>query len=293
MPPEKDKDMNKDQNLDDNKNDDKDKDKDKNDDVKLSKSYVDSIIRDRDRTKKRLKELEEKLSKYEEVVKTAPPKDKVEKMREELEELRKFREEIKKKQQEAELKDKSESERLKIQLKSVEEDYKAKLEELEEELNTTKQTFEQKLQEKEQMLSTLYEQVLEGRIRKIAIEEKAYSPEQIVLMTKHFFKRNEDGEYYAINKKGKEVTVEEFVAEFLRDPANSNLVAVQLPPNKDGDYKRKPPKRSGDDDEIDVSKATPADYASARIAGMDIKQWLEIQKIKKEVIEMKKQQAGG
>lgn len=292
MPPEKDKDINKDQNLDGNKNDDKDKDKSK-DDVKLSKSYVDSIIRDRDRTKKRLKELEEKLSKYEEVVKTAPPKDKVEKMKEELEELRKFREEIKKKQQEAELKDKSESERLKIQLKSVEEDYKAKLEELEEELNTTKQTFEQKLQEKEQMLSTLYEQVLEGRIRKIAIEEKAYSPEQIVLMTKHFFKRNEDGEYYAINKKGKEVTVEEFVAEFLRDPANSNLVAVQLPPNKEGDYKRKPPKRGGDDDEIDISKATPADYASARIAGMDIKQWLEIQKIKKEVLEMKKQQAGG
>ena len=285
------KNVNKDKDI----NGDKDKDKNKDDDTKkLSKAYVDSIIRDRDKAKKRMKELEEKLAEYESVVKSVPPKDKIEEMREELNELRKFREEIKKKQQEAELKDKSESERLKIQLQSITEEYQNKVKELEEELNRTKQSFEQEIQQREQVLNKLYEQVLEGRIRKIAIEEKAYSPEQIVLMTKHFFKRGEDGDYYAINKKGKEVTVEEFVAEFLRDPANANLVAVNLPPNKGGEHKRTPSKKGGDDDDdIDVSKATPADYAAARIAGMDIKQWLQIQKIKKEVTELKKQQTGG
>ena len=210
-------------------------------------------------------------------------------MKKELSELRKFREEVKKKQQEAELKDKSESERLKIQLKAIEDEYQNKLKEMEDKLQETQQTFEQRIKEREQILERLYEQVLEGRIRKIAVEEKAYSPEQIVLMTKHFFRKKDDGEFYAINKKGKEVTVEEFVSEFLKDPANSNLVAVKLPPGDDDLKRRSPKKNKGgeDDDDIDVSSATPADYAAARIAGMDIKQWLKIQKIKQEVTKSK------
>lgn len=272
---------------------DKSKENVKNDKTTYSKTYVESIIRDRDKAKEKMKSLEEQLSELNKKISSVPPEDELAKMKEDLEALRTYREEMEKKKQEAELKDKSESERLKIQLDSIQNEYQTKLKDLEGKLQNTQATYEEKLQKREEKLNKLSIKVLEGRIMKVAIEEKAYSPEQIVLMTKHLFRKNDEGEFYALNNKGKEVTVEEFIAEFLNDEKNSNLVAVEMPASGGGGFggTRKKKKKS-DKSEIDVSKATPTDIAQARIAGFPLEQWLEIQQIKKEIKEAREQSGG-
>ena len=227
------------------KNDVKDKKDKKDDRTTYSKTYVESIIRDRDKAKEKMKSLEEQLSELKKKISSVPPEDELNKMKEDLTALREYREEMEKKKQEAELKDKSESERLKIQLDSMQNEYQTKLKDLEETLQNTQSEFERKIQEREEKLNKLSTKVLEGRIMKVAIEEKAYSPEQIVLMTKHLFRKNDDGEFYAINNKGKEVTVEEFIAEFLKDERNSNLVAVEMPVGGDDKFKKTHKKSCG------------------------------------------------
>ena len=208
------------------------KDKDKKDkDPERLEAELKRVIAQRDSAKADRKKLKKKLEELEEIVNSAPKKEDFEKMMEELKELREFRETKIKEEDERELEKKSELEKAEIrfnkQLEDLKKEMESSLKSREERLNE----FENMLKQKEEQINRLRYSRLDSEIMQAAVKYNAYSPAQIVKLTKDMFEYDENLDkffFYVKDKSGKkivdELTVEEAIKEFLEDESNDNLV---------------------------------------------------------------------
>lgn len=163
----------------------------------------------------------------------APNKAEIDKLAEELRVFKEQEDERKDKQEEEDLKKLSELERQK-RLFDKELD-KVKLtfdEKVQEALNLSKEAKEE-LKKKDDIIVSLTHKTLEGEIARIAGENEAWKPFQIVRLLKDEFEFNDTlGQfiYEKKNDKGKiidDMTVSERVKEFLQDPENENLLKAK------------------------------------------------------------------
>jgi len=192
------------------------------------------VIRKRDEAKADKRKLKEKLDALEKDLKeareNAADPEEIKKVKDELKELKNFKKEMDDKAEEEELKNKTEKERLEVSFNKELKNFKAQLEELKVERDKVLEDREEELKKAKALNESLRRYTLESDILKYAAKNDALKPEQIVKLTRNEFTWDDKEEtfiYLKKDKKGKlidELTVGEFISEYLSDEENENLV---------------------------------------------------------------------
>ena len=206
------------------------KETDTSDDDKVDRSELDKVIEQRQALKRKLKSMEDQLSKTEV---NAQKVDKLESQLKELSKIKKEYDALLKEKEEKELAKKSEAERETIAVRKEYESFK-------DEMESKFSKFDSTLEEKEKEVEGLREKLvgmrkvgLESEIRAAAARYNAVNPDQIVRMLKPDFTYDDHYEafQYQIYHNGKlkdSIDVDEHVKNFLTNEDNSNLVKASV-----------------------------------------------------------------
>lgn len=222
--------------LDDDDDDDDDDPEKLKEKLSFKENEAKKAFEARDREKRKRRKMQEELDSLKEKFGDLPDPDEIKSIKEEYEELKKFKKEQEKRRKEEEEKNMSEVEKLQARLESVEKNYTTKLEEERKRREEIEEQRQKELEQTKKHVHQLRAHKLETEIMKHATKYNAWSPEQIVRLTKPDFIYDEDLDeffYYKKNDKGKkeEVSVKDYVQEFLTAPENENLVKSEANPN--------------------------------------------------------------
>ena len=250
----------------------------------------------RDTAKKERRALQTKITDLENKISDSPDADDVEALRSELESLKEMKEEFEKKKEEEALKGKTDLEKQQLHFNKEIENLRKEMAKRDEDLKKKDEAHKKELEIKEKEIFSQRRFRLDGEIKDIAIDHKAYNPNQIVRMLKDEFEYNADldkFEIYTYDSKGKPLeskSVKERVEEFLTDPKNDNLIQSDINTSgtgtrhsdtttiKDDDYKKKL-----DREEKENLKA------EAEEAGVTVERLLEIRKVRDEAFKKAKE----
>lgn len=232
----------------------KDKDtKDPNERISYLESELEKAISRRDKAVKDRRNLSKKIKELEDNYDNLPSSDEISQLKKDLKALRDFKKEKEKEEEEKELENATELEKVKISMQKQIDLLSAEKENLEEKLNEATQETETKLEKATETINKLRKRTLESDIVNAASKFNAFKPHQIVKLVKSDFVYNEDtGEFvhekYTTNKGEKkyqgELTVEEYVKEFLSDEDNENLVRSPAKNSFHSDKHKKPDDKS-------------------------------------------------
>jgi len=183
----------------------------------------------RDRAKIEARKLKEELEGIKTTQEKAPKVEDIQSLKEELSSLRSMEQERLDKLEADELKNLSEREREKRAFDKELEKFKEKTNLEIENIRKTALEKDKVIEQKDQKIAVLTKKSLEGSIAKLASEQGALNPTQIVRLLKDDFSFNETLNEFIYEKieKGKivdDLTVDERVTEFLQDPDNENLL---------------------------------------------------------------------
>lgn len=184
----------------------------------------------RDRAKAAEKKLKKELEDIKDQLVDAPDKDELNRLSEELQTLKEKEAERQEKIEEEEFKKLSELEREKRRFNKELDKIKESFEDKVNEALSLSKKKEEELNEKESLIQELTKKTLSGEIARIAGENNALKPFQIVRLLKDEFTFNDTiGEFIFEKKNDKgqiidDMTIEERVKEFLEDPENENLI---------------------------------------------------------------------
>lgn len=213
---------------------DKDEDKKKKEKKKKEKFYPEShvkeIIRERDKAKRRRREVEAALEKVKQDLAV------IEDLKAELQELREFKEEAEKKAEEEKLKDMSEIEKIKATSEREIQRLQKEIEKLQNEATTQVNSIKTELEKKEGLIKSLRASQLESEIAKAASKYNPYNMEQVINIVKPKFEYDEETGKWAVIERDdfgdivETKTIKDFIDEFLTNPANENLIRVDISP---------------------------------------------------------------
>jgi len=205
-----------------------DDNKDEKKERTYSEAHVKGLIAERDKAKKLRRAAEATL------VEVKDNLEGIEDLRTELKELRTFKEEAVKKEEDLKLKDASELEKIKIttekEIQRLEKDIEQSQTEAEKKINEI--TIQ--LTKKDAAILELRGFKLESQITKAANKFHPWNAEQIIQIVKPLFSYDEEEAEWKVVKRDKagevesEQTVDEYIAEFLGDPLNENLIKVDI-----------------------------------------------------------------
>ncbi len=215
--------------------DDKGTKKDK--DPEWLEKELKKVIEQRDTLKKDKRRLSRKINELEEKLESAPSKDDFDKLKEELNSLKEFKTAKEKEEEEKMLEQKTELEKAEIRFNKQLEELKSQMESNLKEREEKLSQFEEEIKKREEQINRLRYGKLDAEIMEAAAKFNAYSPAQIVKLTKDMFEYDENLDkffFYVKDKKGDkivdELTVEERIKEFLEDDSNANLVRSDVKP---------------------------------------------------------------
>lgn len=187
----------------------------------------DQFKKDRDKLDSTIKDLQDSMSgmiKSEEL--TAKEK--------ELDQLKKWKDEFDKEQEKKELESKTEVERLQIQLRKTEESFEEKVKEAMKSIEDTRKKEREEFEKLREEANSLRMNGLKAEIVTISSKLNAFNPSQIYSLLKDKFVYVANLNKYAHqvrDERGKlidEMSVEEYVKEFLGKEENENLVKSKI-----------------------------------------------------------------
>lgn len=219
--------------------DEKKANKDKKEkDPNYLESELKKVISQRDSAKKDKRALKKKIEDLESKMTSSLTTEELESLKEEIEELREFRKAAEEKEEEESLKNKTALEKAEINFNKQLEAFKKKTDDEFKKFQDQLKVKETELQKREVEVKDLRKVRAKNEILDVATKMKAYNPSQIVKLLIGDFSYDEDLDtfvYHVKDEKGKlidEKSVEERVREFLEDPDNDNLIESTV--NKGG-----------------------------------------------------------
>ena len=205
-----------------------------NRDPEYLESELQKAIKRRDDAKREKRLLKEKLDAATEDLKKAKENasdpEEVKKLKDDLKELKAFKKEMDEKNEAEELKNKTEKERLEVGFNKELRKFKEQLAELQSENTKIIENRDVEIAKMKKTSEALRRHSLDAEIIKHAVKNDALKPEQIVRLTRSEFEwddQEEDFIYLKKDKKGKvidELSVAEFISEYLSDEENENLI---------------------------------------------------------------------
>ena len=239
------------------------KDSKKEKDPEYLESELKKTISKRDELKREKRRLKESLDALEadlvEAKKGKADPEELKTLRDELKELKTFKQEMDDKAEEEELKTKTEKERLEVGFNKELGKLKEQLTEIQSESQRALDKREEELEKLKQTNSSLQRKSLNSEIIEAAVASNALKPKQIVLLTRSEFTWDEHENsfiYLKKDKKGKiidELTVSEFIGEYLSDEDNENLVRGSVKKGFNSD-KKVTEKSSSKDSDLTITE---------------------------------------
>ena len=174
--------------------------------------------------------LKNKVKKMEEQMKNMTDSDSFKELKEQFDDLKKFKEDFDKKREKEKLDKMDEIERLKLESKKESEKLSKKMDDLKASFEKEKQEKDEALIKADKKISRLRKSTLGVDIMKAAVKMKSWNPEQVVRLVRDDLTYDKDVDRYSYIKrdeKGKlvdELSVEEYVTDFLKREENENLI---------------------------------------------------------------------
>jgi len=253
------------------------------DEAKKAFGKRDQFKGDRDKLADKIKEMEKSM-------KTMIPSDEKDALKEELDELKKFKEDYDKEREEEELKNKTEVERLQLQIDKQAREFQKQLDSFKTKAEEIKSTKDEELEKSRNEINQLRFSKLESEIVREAADLNAWRPSQIYLLTKDKFTYDPDLGKFTYQKRGAnnkledEMSVKEYLTDFLGQEENENLIRSKANPNSFQTHKDKPKDKSTDLG--DLGGFDPKDeeiVKQADFAGMTPERYIKIVKIPQKV----------
>ena len=198
------------------------------------KSEAEKAIKKRDEAKKDKRKLKEQLDTLESALsdakKGAADPEEIQTLRDELKDLKVFKQEMDDKAEEEDLKTKTEKERLEVGFNKELKSLKDQLDEIQTESKRALDKRKDELEKLKQTNVVLQRNSLKSEIIEAAVGKEALKPSQIVRLTISDFEWDDHEQkfiHFKKDKKGKiidELSVSEFIDEYLSDEDNENLV---------------------------------------------------------------------
>jgi len=199
------------------------------DEAKAAFEKRDIFKKDKDKLSKKVKDLEDKM-------KNMTDSETFSSLKEQFESLRQFKEDLDKKNEEEKLKKMDEIERVKLESRKEAENLQRQMDELKKTLEEEKKKKEEELEKERKKVAKLRKSTLDVKIMEAAVRHNAWSPSQIVKLTKNDFVYDDQLDKYSFIKrddKGKledELTIDEYISEYLSKEENENLVKSEANP---------------------------------------------------------------
>ena len=198
--------------------------------AKKFSSELKKAIAKRDALKSDKQTLAGKIKELEDSMVGMTDKKQLDDLRTELEELKEFKNTIDKKKEKEKLDKLDEVERIKLEKDKKVNEIQQMMDDLKASFNTEKEQTKTELEKARDRIAKLRKSTLDVDIMEAAGKNKAWSPKQIVKLVRDDFTYDDGLDKYSYIKrdaKGKvldELTVDEYVSEFLKLEENENLV---------------------------------------------------------------------
>ena len=210
------------------------KDKDnKENDPEYWKNEAKAAFDARDIAKNDARKLKTKMKELEDKLNDAVSADEVSDLKKELKTLKDFKAQIDKEKEEADLKNKTDLERMEIEFNKKFESFKVSMDEALTNKDKELQNIQDKLNQKDSVIKNLRKSTLKSEIMEAAARYGAYNPLQINGLLSNEFEYDENLDKFSksITEGGKlkdVLSVDEVVKSFLSDPLNDNLVKTKI-----------------------------------------------------------------
>lgn len=254
------------------------------------KTEASKAFEKRDAIKADKAKLTEKVKDLEGKMKSMIDAETFEELKKEFDDLKTFKSDFDKKKEEEKLNKLDEMERLKLEKNKELEKFQKEMEDLRESFNKEKEDKENKLKEAQTRISKLRKSTLGVDIMKAAVKNKAWNPDQIVRLLRDDLTYDDTLDKYSYIKrdeKGKvldELSVGEYVTEFLKKEENENLIKSDVNTSTFHSDKTKPDEKG----HKGKSKYDPKDPEIVRIADerdMSVERYIKTLEIRDKAME--------
>jgi hypothetical protein len=246
----------------------------------------DTFKTDRDRLSGKIKELETSMD-------NMIPSTEKEELDEELSKLKKFKSEIDKAEEEKELAQKTEVERLELQMKKQEKSFQEQLDTKIKDIMGEQEVTKKELAETREEAKTLRFHGLEAEIIREAAKLDAWNPQQIFLLTRDIFTYDKDLGKFSFQDRDErdklvdEMSVPEYLKDFLSREENENLIKSKV---NTSSFKSEDDKTKHTTSKGDLGKFNPKDpeiIKSAELNSMTPERYIKVVMIPKEKLRNK------
>lgn len=250
------------------------------------KAYAkrDTALSDKRKLSQKIKELEESKS-------GDIDSEEFKSIKTELEDLKKFKEDAEAIVEAKNLETLTGAERDALHWKKQTEAFESKLQNAERDAEEERTNSTKILEDARKQISSLRTHGLEAEIVRAALKNKAWNAEQIVNLTRSFFTYDEQLDKYTHlerderNKIVDELSVGDYIKNFLGEEENENLVKGELKKSFETQKQQSEGKKFVKKDDLEYDPKDPKIIEDAEERGLEVSDWIDIK-----IMEDKKQQ---